>query len=1713
MLAAGFGAVMLLAVAVGFLGIRTISEVDAEIQNMYAQGMQNVSNARTAQFHFASLRRQMRLVMLTLDEELRDQAMQQMNQEHLELNRELDDLRRRDIEKGSRRTLLAFDEAYAVYRENGERIQQLVRGGLLDDARQRVSSREFGAMGEAAARAMEAIVVGQENGARESIRSVQSLVKETKLQSYALLSLGGLCSGLFVWLIAGSIRIPTVELRLAVERIAAGDLGQEVPHAELQNDVGGLARAVAILQTGARELEDQRWVKTHMAAISTELQATRSFAELVQRFFTLTASPLSIGQGVLYIFEKETQRLRLLSGFACPDNGDQPSSYVELGQGLVGQCALERSPIVLNDPPADYVRISSALGDVTPSSIRILPIQRAGRLLGVLEIASLEQLTSAAQTLLDSLLPMLAANLEILERNGATQRLLDETRIQAGTLEKQAHELEAQKDEIKATERWYRAIIESAPDGLLVADQQGIIRMVNPRLAEIFGYEESELVGRAVELLVPADHRAGHPTLRSGFKAVGGRREMGGSQSSLRGLRKDGTEFPLEVGLSLLPAVGGREPSVCASVRDVTERKRDQDAMRLASAEQTSMFEAATLGIVFFKNSVIVRCNSRFDALFHSERGAQIGQSPRAWYDSEEDFSQTLKEVYEQLSTGATYHNERELLRLDGTRFWCELSGAAVDHTDLSKGSVWMLTDITARKAGERALGDERARLLQILESSPVGVAISSEDGTLVFANHQMTQLMGLSIDELLARNTLSLWKHPQSREHFVEMLRRDGIVKDFETELIREDGQTHSVLVSTSRSWQGESSLLVSWIYEVTERKRMEAEIQKTNFLADIALELTGSGYWYVDYNDTDHYFQSERAARILGEPIRPDGRYHLDKEWFSRLQDANPEIAAATMERYQGAVDGRYDKYDSIYAYKRPIDGDVIWVHAAGKLLRDAESNKVLFMYGAYQDITQQKKAEDDIHQAREMALEATRAKSQFLANMSHEIRTPMNAIIGMSHLALQTSLDKKQRNYVEKVHRSAENLLGIINDILDFSKIEAGKMTMEHVDFRLEDVLDQVANLIGIKAEDKGLELLFNCGVDVPTALVGDPLRLGQVLLNLCSNAVKFTEQGEVILGIEVASKNDSEVELRGWVRDTGIGMTSEQCDRLFQSFSQADSSTTRKYGGTGLGLAISRTLLELMNGRIWVDSEPGRGSIFHFQARFGLQAEPMPRRMFRADELLGVRTLVVDDNAAAREILSTMSRHFGLEVDVAHDGAESLRMVQAAHAQGLDYQLVLMDWKMPSMDGVEAVRRIQALGQATVPAAIMVTAFGRDEAMSSALSTGTRLSAVLTKPVTSSTLLEAVGEALGKGRLSQSRFESKTQGQQQLAAQLRGARVLLVEDNDLNQELAQELLSQAGIEVVLAQNGQEALDILSRDSVFDGVLMDCQMPVMDGYEATRRLRAQPQFAQLPILAMTANAMAGDREKVIAAGMTDHIAKPLRVEDMLGCMAKWIKPLAPRSQGSVALPSTVGGLPPLPGIDVQAGLTTSQQNMALYQRLLVKFAAGQAHFAEDFARSRQDPSDVNAATRCAHTLRGAASSIGAMHVVSAAAALEQACAENADDETRQLLLEQTLAALDPVLSGLQSIAPVAAPQIAINRREAPLPVEVAAMLNKLRQLLLDYDAESEDLLDAVRERLGAEDTALAQGLASVSRAIENIDFDTALTKLDAILSEGGK
>jgi signal transduction histidine kinase/CheY-like chemotaxis protein len=594
------------------------------------------------------------------------------------------------------------------------------------------------------------------------------------------------------------------------------------------------------------------------------------------------------------------------------------------------------------------------------------------------------------------------------------------------------------------------------------------------------------------------------------------------------------------------------------------------------------------------------------------------------------------------------------------------------------------------------------------------------------------------------------------------------------------------------------------------------------------------------------------------------------------------------------------------------RRKDGHNVWLLINTKLIRD-EQGQPKYLETFASDITARKLAgaelvrhrdhleelvaarTAELAQAKERAEVANHAKSEFLANMSHEIRTPMNAVLGMSYLALQSKLSPQQHNYIQKVHTSAESLLGIINDILDFSKIEAGKLDMESIPFSLTDVMDNLGSVLGMKAEEKGLELLFVESPTLPTALVGDPSRLGQVLLNLGNNAVKFTDHGEVSVSVEALERDDASVLLRFEVRDSGVGMSDEEQRRLFLPFSQADASTSRRYGGTGLGLAISRQLVRLMGGELEVASAPGRGSRFHFSVRFGLRAEAstLPQALEHGG-LRGTRALIVDDNACAREVLVEMARALGLQADTAVDGLDALRQVEQADASDRPYDLLLLDWKMPGMDGIECARVLSQRRHQRhpTPAVLMLTAFSRGEVQQRLAEQRVTVGALLAKPITPSTLFDACGSALGLVTHHPTRVARRQDAMHGHRALLHGARVLLVEDNPINQELALDVLGRAGIAVTVAGNGQEALDVLARER-FDGVLMDCQMPVMDGYAATRALRQRPELRDLPVIAMTANAMVGDRDKVLAAGMNDHIAKPINLDELFATLARWVAP----------------------------------------------------------------------------------------------------------------------------------------------------------------------------------------------------------------------------
>jgi PAS domain S-box-containing protein len=680
---------------------------------------------------------------------------------------------------------------------------------------------------------------------------------------------------------------------------------------------------------------------------------------------------------------------------------------------------------------------------------------------------------------------------------------------------------------------------------------------------------------------------------------------------------------------------------------------------------------------------------------------------------------------------------------------------------------------------------------------------------------------------------------------------------------------------------------------------------------------------------------------------------------------------------------------------------DGGRVPALCGGVLLEGSSDQGVSFVL----DLTERKQAEAE-RAAREVAESANRAKSEFLANMSHEIRTPMNAILGMSHLALHSGLDARQRNYVQKVYQSAESLLGIINDILDFSKIEAGHLDIEQVPFELASVLDVLVDAVGLKAEEKGLELVLALAPDLPVRLVGDPMRLRQVLLNLGNNAVKFTERGEVVVAIEVLQHDDASARLTFSVSDSGIGISAEEQRKLFRPFTQADASTSRRFGGTGLGLAISQHLVRMMGGTLGVSSEPGRGSNFSFEIPFGLEAASAAAAG-APSALRGSRVLVVDDNARARDALTETARRLRMIAVPAPDGDAALDALRQAEARREPFDLLLLDAAMPGLDGVACAKQVAAARLKAPPAMVlMATAYTRDEVAQRLAAEGLP-AALLVKPVTPSALVHACLQASGRGEKAPAPHDRRPAAAPDERAQLVGAQILLVEDNAINQELARDLLGRAGIVVTVAENGREALDVLSRQR-FDAVLMDCQMPVMDGYAATRALRADPQWRDLPVIAMTANAMVGDREKALAAGMDDHIAKPIRVNELFMTLARHVRRAPPPTAP-----------PAFAGIDVAHGLESTMGDEQLYHRLLKMFRERESRFAQRL-RAACAAGDMAQAVRLAHDLKSVAGSLGAIAVGEAAQALEMECAKGAQADWEPALSALS-ALLDPVIADL--------------------------------------------------------------------------------------------
>ncbi len=634
-----------------------------------------------------------------------------------------------------------------------------------------------------------------------------------------------------------------------------------------------------------------------------------------------------------------------------------------------------------------------------------------------------------------------------------------------------------------------------------------------------------------------------------------------------------------------------------------------------------------------------------------------------------------------------------------------------------------------------------------------------------------------------------------------------------------------------------------------------------------------------------------------------------------------------------------------------------------------------------GLVVDITEGKQSEESLQKAKDIAETANRSKSSFLANMSHEIRTPMNAIIGMIHLVKKTELTTKQADYLTKAETAAQSLLGILNDILDFSKIEAGRLEMEYIPFALSDVVRNLANLMGLKAQEKGIELVFDVSEQIPDRLVGDPLRLGQVLTNLVSNAVKFTERGEVVVRIAMEPSADaSRVRLCFQVLDTGIGMTEDQLSHLFQPFSQADASHSRRFGGTGLGLTICRRLVEMLGGNIEAQSELGKGSAFSFAVDYAVAAAELKKTEQEPSPagLAGLKLLVVDDNDTLVEMLCKLLKHSGLQASGVRSGADAIDRVSKEK-----FDIVLVDYNMPGLDGVETIRRIrQQLVDCPQPKIILMSGRTNEEDVGSKRLMDAGVDSFLAKPFTFANLTDAIARLLSGAVASALPAGGKKDGEMAIS-HLRGARVLLVEDNEINQEVASEILSSIGFAVDVANNGVEGVAKFKQNP-YDVILMDIQMPEMDGFEATRCIRESglPNARAIPIVAMTAHALKGDRELSLQAGMNDHLTKPIDFKELAATMSRCLqgRSVGQADQAAEARsnqPAAVDPLAGLAGFNVPDALARVNQNRDLYLRLLRKFRDTKAKVPE-VIRKKVNAGDFKQAEAEVHAIKGTSANL---------------------------------------------------------------------------------------------------------------------------------------
>lgn len=1133
--------------------------------------------------------------------------------------------------------------------------------------------------------------------------------------------------------------------------------------------------------------------------------------------------------------------------------------------------------------------------------------------------------------------------------------------------------------------------------------------------------------------------------------------------------------------------------------------------VRRATAELTHLLASFDRNVVASKTDLegnITYVSDAFCDIVGYERSELLGKTHRLIKHPDNDPA-IYRDLWATITSQGTWRGELKNRRKDGGFFWAaaviqpdyDLDGTHIGYSAIRQ-------DITAKKEVEELsssleqkievrtieLRKSRERFKTLLDSAPDPMIVSNADGIIKMANHEALRMFGYSIDELIGQKVEMLLpdaireQHVHHRTHYIKTPSARSMGEGIELLAVNKAGKSIPVEISLSPIDGEEGLLVASSLRDITERRQAQHALTESRNQLQALLDNSPAVIFTQDLEGRYLLVNTRWKQVLQREEVDSLGLKDHDlmpKRIADRVREYDLQVLTTdSTVQFEESIPLRDGRDHTFLLYKFPIHNAQGDIFAVG---------------GIATDMT-------ELVEAREAADSANRAKSDFLANMSHEIRTPMNAIIGMSYLALQTELTPRQEDYLNKINGAANALLGIINDILDFSKIEAGKLDLENIPFNLDETISNLTSMMNVKVQEKGLELMVAMAPEVPRGLNGDPLRLGQILINLVNNAVKFTDAGEIVIQVETERHDADSVTLQFAVSDTGIGMTPEQVDKLFQSFTQADASTTRKYGGTGLGLSICKQLALMMGGDIWVESVAGKGSTFRFTVQLGVAPEANTLGIEPDPDLRGLPVLVVDDSPAAREILKQAAESLTFEPLVAGSGAEALKLIRKHDERGYPFRIIFLDWKMPGMDGVDVANALAELHLKSPPKVIMVTSYDTKEMLRKAKKV---VDGVLVKPISASSLLDSAMLALGRQIVS-SASEKERISDHTIAAPVSGARILLVEDNQINQQVATELLERVRMQVDVAENGQVAIEKVSAGS-YDLVLMDLQMPVMDGFEAAQTIRADKQFEALPIVAMTANAMAGDRERCIAAGMQDHVAKPIDPVALYQALAQWIRPR--EGLGLAAdtgqLPDTEGiPLPEIEGLDVEAGLARLGGNRKLYRDLLGRFGKDQANAATEIADALTED-NLKRAERIAHTAKGVAGTLGATTIQHAAQVIEHAIEQRA--------LEQVHAALPAFAADVARLIGEIATFEARQENVATSPTapsgpaaagRTRALLADLREMLANDDGAAEAFFIEHRPQLQA--VLATDTLGKLAEHIDSFDYAAALADIALLEAE---